>query len=128
MQRNHSIEFLRCLLMFMAPLINAGVEGLMEKSPAVAWSAWLSFAVGMTLDWMPHHAFSGCAPVGGTSHSLLTMLFVYVTARMVALAKSPALERRVLHFSIPLALSVVIIGGDNLCPIAAFSSKDVPMT
>lgn len=68
--------------MFMAPLINAGVEGLMEKSPAVAWSAWLSFAVGMTLNWMPHHAFSGCAPVGGY----------------------------------------------NLCPIAVFSSKDVPMT
>ena len=73
-----------------------------------------AFAVGMTLNWMPHHAFSGCAPVGGTSHSLLAMLFVYVTARMVALAKSLALERRVLHFSIPLALCVVIIGGYNL--------------
>lgn len=99
------------MLMFMAPLINAGVEGLMEKSPGLAWSAWLAFATGMTLNWLPHHAFSGCAPIGGGSHTLLTMMFVYVTVRMVSLAKSPLLERRILRFGIPLSICVIILGG-----------------
>lgn len=97
------------MLMFMAPLINAGVECLMEKSFSIAWSAWLAFAIGMTLNWLPRHAFSGCSPSGGTSHSLLTILFVYVTVRMVSLAKSPALEQRIMRFGIPFAISVVII-------------------
>lgn len=114
------------MLMFLAPLINAGVVGLMEKSSRLAWSAWLAFAAGMTLNWLPHHAFSGCAPTGGGSHTLLTMMFVYVTARMVSLAKSPVLERQVLQYSIPFALSVVIIGGvlfDQLCTWQAYDME-----
>lgn len=113
------------MLMFMAPLLNAGVECLIKESPRVALLAWSAFAAGMILNWLPHHAFTGCVPNGGGSHTILTLVFVYVTARMVSLAKSPILEQRLLRFCMPLSLGICMFGG-GYCLMRHF--RGVPLS
>lgn len=42
-----------CMLMFVAPLINAAVKALVDESSKALISAWGLFAIAMTLDWAP---------------------------------------------------------------------------
>ena len=99
------------MLMFMAPIINAGIESVINKSPIMALCAWSAFAAGMFLNWLPYNGFSGCVPSGGGSHTILTMVFVYVTARLIALAKNISLERRILWCAIPVVAIMGLVGG-----------------
>lgn len=71
------------MLMLMAPFLNAAIEGLAKQDKRTALTAWGLFAIGIALNWAPRQLFSGVIPAGAGPFSLLTMVFVYVTARMV---------------------------------------------
>lgn len=75
------------MLMLIAPLLNAGCEKLVEKSIEKAWHVWGLFALGVTLNWLPNNAYTGLSVSGGGSHTILMMIFMYVTARILALSK-----------------------------------------
>ena len=71
-------------LMLFAPIVNAGLETL-AQTPRKLITAWALFALAITLSWA-----STLTPLltflnvnGWGSHTLSTLLFVYVTLRMV---------------------------------------------
>ena len=71
------------MLMLMSPLLNAAVEHICSKGRKAAFCAWLPFAIGMVCAWFPAHFMSFVIPGGRGAFTILTMSFVYVTARML---------------------------------------------
>ena len=72
-------------LMLFSPILNAGLKSLVAESARKAWYCWGLFAAIIFLGWIPFHLFTCVEASGGGSHTFLTMMFVYVTARMCAL-------------------------------------------
>lgn len=68
-------------LMLMAPFVNASLDGLYDKSPALLRQAWIGYTAAMLLSWMPV-GWLGCSltVAGWFGHSFNTLLYVYVTA------------------------------------------------
>ncbi len=71
-------------LMLFTPLINAGIEALAHDKKRLI-SAWGLYALAITLKWIPTHLMTGVNAAGWGSHTLNTLLFVYVTVRVIRL-------------------------------------------
>ncbi len=71
-------------LMLIAPLINAGIETL-SREPKKLLGAWGLYAFAVTAAALPMRGMTAISPSGWSSHTLSTLLFVYVTLRTVRL-------------------------------------------
>ena len=71
------------LLMLTAPLINAAVDSLAQSGRRQLFGAWLLFAGGALLSLPPFCSFSMLASAF-SSHSYLTLVLVYCTARVMS--------------------------------------------
>ena len=80
-------------LMFVTPLLNAGLEWL-AQTPRRLLMAWGLYASAVTLDWLSIYLPLGMTATGWGSHTINTLVFVYVTARTVRLLHGEAWLRR----------------------------------
>lgn len=71
------------MLMLVSTLLNEAIEGAVKKGTRAAWCAYALFAVGFVFNWAPRGLFSGISVAGPLS--LFTLVFIYVTMRMVRL-------------------------------------------
>lgn len=98
------------MLMFIAPFLNLAIERLNDLEISKRRAVWAVFATGMVLNWVPNHFFTGLSASGGESHTLLTMVFVYVTMRLVATSQNGNAIRAVVLFA-PIAYLLTIVTG-----------------
>ena len=71
------------LLMFFAPMLNAAVESLYEKSPRILISTWAIMAIGYFLASPPFiNRFTAVRTNGFGPYTVLTLILVYLTARV----------------------------------------------
>lgn len=98
------------MLMFIAPLLEVAVAKLNELEINRRVMVWAIFAIGMILNWFPTHFYTGLTANGGESHTLLTMVFVYVTMRLVTTAKYDSLISKVVEFA-PIVYLLSIVTG-----------------
>ena len=104
-------------LMLCAPFVNAAIENLVSKSSRIAWSAWSLLALTVTLNWAPFHLFTCVSPSGMGSHTFATVLFVYITARLVQLTRlSDRVKKRHIFLAIAFLLASIAFWG--LCKTA----------
>lgn len=73
-----------CFLL-VAPFINAAIENLVSKGSRQAWLAWAGFAVMMICNWVSRNCYFGILAWDVFSHSLVQMVFVYFTVRLLRL-------------------------------------------
>lgn len=101
------------MLMLMSPMVNASLEYL-RQDKRVLFVAWLLFAVGMTLSWIPLHLNTAVASgVGGWS--LLCLLFVYVSARtMRAIFENPVPKKCIILGLSVLPFGICMCGGGRI--------------
>lgn len=66
-------------LMLMAPFLNVTLFNLK------GFSEWGLVALAITLGWAPQHLFSAVAPSGLGSGTICTLVFIYVTGRVLRL-------------------------------------------
>lgn len=120
------------MLMMIAPLLNVAVERMVELR---IWWIWLLFALAMTLNWLPLHGMTGVAGNGVGSHSLAMMVFVYTTARLLAVSKVEISRKHLLGgvgiFLIGIAFSGLFVEAIHHFPFSAesfrqFSTYDAP--
>lgn len=72
------------MLMFFAPILNGGIRSMAEKSRAALMGAWLVLAVGVLIAKQPYlNLITSVRPSGCGSISFFTLLFVYVSARVL---------------------------------------------
>ena len=100
------------MLMMIAPILNAGLEQLHKKSPRALLAAWGGVALGVMANWCPGHLMTGMKVGGGHDYSILTMIFVYVSARCARLLELDRLPLRKLMLA-PIAFvgGIVVLGG-----------------
>ena len=72
-------------LMLVVPLLNEGINGLVAKGARFAYCAWLGFAVVMFVNWMSGNSYIGLIAYDIGPFSLVQMVFVYFTVRLVRL-------------------------------------------
>lgn len=70
-------------VMLVAPIVNAGLETLAHDSRRALLLAWGAFACAVVGSWFP----IGLHVPGWGGHCFSTMLFIYVSARVVRLAE-----------------------------------------
>lgn len=100
------------MLMFVAPLLNIGCVAAYEKSPRTLLYCWGIFAVGMLLAWFPLFSrIVACRPFGGGPLSILTMIFVYVTARTARLFDLRFTWRKFLAVCLSYQFALCLFGG-----------------
>ncbi len=68
--------------MLFSPLINAGIEFLLQDKKKLL-SAWVLYALAMVLNWSPLYFMTGADASGWGNHTFNTILFMYVTLRVV---------------------------------------------
>lgn len=97
-------------LMLLSPFLNAGVNALSEKGEV--GRVWLLFALMITLSWAPLHFMSAVSPRGAGQFSLLTMVFVYVSARIVRIKMDvPLPARKLILGPVFFFTAILVIGG-----------------
>lgn len=100
------------LLMFMAPLIESALICGMKLSRKHLLYIWSVFAVGMTLAWVPFFSrFLGVHPAGGGGWSFLTLMYVYVTARVLKMVGIKYSRKLLVGAILFLVGSQLILGG-----------------
>lgn len=99
-------------LMLVSPLLNAGVEGLAVKGKKVLAFAWCGFAVVMWVNWLSGNSYLSLVAYDIGPCSLVQMVFVYVTVRVVRLTGLNA-HVRLWHLAVIL---VAFIGGCLILP------------
>ena len=72
-------------LMLVIPILNAAIENLVAKGRRVAWLAWGGGAIMIMFNWLSHNCYFGIKALDVFSHSLVQMVFVYFTVRLVRL-------------------------------------------
>ena len=83
------------MLMLAAPLVNAGIDYLRNSDAGRGvLRTWGLIAFGVTCSALPNHLFTGINAVGMCSASFLTLLFVYITARVARCAFPSPLPAR----------------------------------
>lgn len=99
------------LLMFLAPLLNIACQSALEMNRNYLKAIWFVFAIGMFLSWFPPLAqLTGCRPYGGGPLSILTMIFVYMTARVVRLLNIQFSGRKFIYCSFIFVLTILGTG------------------
>lgn len=73
-----------CLLLIV-PLLNAGIEGLLSKGSRAAWLAWGGFAFVIFVNWFSRNSYIGLLAYDVTQFTLVQMVFIYFTVRLVRL-------------------------------------------
>ena len=100
------------LLMFMAPLIESALIFGMKQSRKHLLYIWGILALGMTLAWMPFLSkFFGVHPAGGGGWSFLTLMFVYITARVLKMVGIKYSKRLLFLGVLILICSQFVLGG-----------------
>ena len=89
------------LLMFMAPIFNAALDALTLKGKRMLLSTWAIMAIGFFMATELISKITGVRPVGFGSHTVLTMILVYITA---------GVARRVLDKPVSLKLLLCVCG------------------
>ena len=72
-------------LMLVAPLLNAGIDSLASKGNKHLWSAWAGFAAVIWINWLSRNSYIGMLAYDIQPFSLVQMVFVYFTMRVVRL-------------------------------------------
>lgn len=72
------------MLLLCVPFLNAAIEKLIERGVVFAWKCWGLVMLGYILNWLPYHAFTHVSFATPSALSFLTVAFVYVTARLLA--------------------------------------------
>lgn len=80
-------------LMLVVPLLNAGIEGLIAKGRKTAWLAWCGFAAVMWINWLSGNSYIGLVAYDIGPFSLVQMVFVYFTVRLVRLTNVAEMVR-----------------------------------
>ena len=88
-------------LLLLSPLINAGVNALKNEGENVLLTAWCCYAIAMLISWFPG---VGLNVSGWHGHSFNTILFVYVTGRIMALCGNSRFLKWMYHGKIVLFL------------------------
>ena len=70
-------------LMFLAPLINRGLDTLLSESKKRVYAVFGLFVAVVTLAWIPTHLFTAVVPSGSGGYTIFTMIFVYSAAYLV---------------------------------------------
>lgn len=100
------------MLMLLSPIVNAGLEGLAKTSKKSLVAAWCAFTFGMIANWAPAHLMTGINAYGVGSYSLVTLLYVYITARCARLLELDKLPlRKFLSLPVAFFLGIMIMGG-----------------
>ena len=87
-----------------------GVLALSKRGIGMAWMAWLPVAVCLFLAWFPTHLMTGIDPAGLGGNTVVTLIFVYMTARLLALTIDQLPVKRLLTFGLmayPIGLILV---------------------
>lgn len=72
-------------LMLLAPFLNAGVERLRGDNPKLLWGIWGAYGILLVCGWLPFKSVGfDIAPSGFKAFSISTMVFVYLTGRILA--------------------------------------------
>ena len=83
------------MLMMVSPMINLALEQMVRLPRSEAWGMWGLFALAMTLTWAPLNLLTGVNASGAGPFSIATLVFVYVTARLVRLLQLSVTKRRI---------------------------------
>lgn len=111
------------MLMLMSPMVNASLEHLGQDRRAL-FCAWLLFAVGMILTWIPGHLNTAVSS-GAGAWSLLCLLFVYVSARVARrLFERPVPLKYLMYGLCVLPAGICLCGGSRIV-IRLAKGKDV---
>ena len=107
-------------VMLLAPIVNSGLETLAKDSRRSLLLAWSAFASAVFVSWLP----LGLKIPGWCGHGFSTMLFIYVSARVIRLAE---LETRISSRMAALIFFVALgIHLARLVPIVLYPSvKDL---
>lgn len=68
------------MLMFLSPILNAGLERLEGEGPSALSRALMMLGGAAALAWAPAHLMTGVCPEGFGSQSIMTFIVVYVLA------------------------------------------------
>lgn len=74
-------------LLFVSPLLNAGIDALRREDERALRRAWFAYAVFMFLSWLPIGSCVDLKVAGWFGHSFNTMVFVYVTGRVLSVCE-----------------------------------------
>lgn len=77
------------MLMMLAPLLNLCIEGLCRMSRVEILKGWGLFALAMFLTWVPRNLFTGVNASGAGGFSIIMMIFMYMTVRLIRLKDMP---------------------------------------
>lgn len=94
-------------LMLVAPLINAGIDGLRQQGTRALVLAWCGFATVILVNWLSGNPYISLTAYDVGPFSLVQMVFVYFTVRVVRLTD---LAKRIRLWHIGLAV-LVFVGG-----------------
>lgn len=75
------------MLLLCVSFLNAGIEKMQERGVRYAWKCWGLVMLGYILNWLPYHAFTHVSFATPSALSFLTVAFVYVTARLLAVTE-----------------------------------------
>ncbi len=127
-------------LMLFAPLISAGIDALAQDKQKLL-SIWGLYALAVILKWLPTHGMTAVNASGWGSHTFNTLLFVYVTMRVVRLCDFAWFNKRrlgmillgcitFLLLSLPVRISLYRILGkevETCLDIMRFQGYDMPL-
>jgi len=66
-----------------SPFVNMAIRAAVEKSKRFAWFSWGLCALAFLLTWIPNHLYTGVCDWGYRPLGFTTLLFVYVTVRII---------------------------------------------
>lgn len=69
-------------LLLFSPILNAGLDALNEKK--LLYKSWMIIALACLFSWFPLSSIININPPGWSGNSTLTLIFVYITGRVVA--------------------------------------------
>lgn len=98
------------MLMMFSPLLNLGIDALCRRSRREVLSAWLLLAGAMLLKFVP---IVGLKPHGTGGFTIITFIFIYVTARLLCHAVDE--EWLPVRWFVRGALGVFALGVLALC-------------
>lgn len=94
-------------LMLIAPLINAGIDGLRQQGSRALVLAWCGFATVIFVNWLSGNPYVSLTAYDVGPFSLVQMVFVYFTVRVVRLTE---LSKHIRLWHIGLAVLVFVAG------------------
>lgn len=77
------------MLLMLSPLLNLCVEELCKMSRVEILKGWGLFVLAMFLTWAPRNLFTGVNASGAGGYSIIMMIFMYMTVRLIQLKNLP---------------------------------------